>query len=83
MQVLLFMIAAILSATSALAQAEYETTRIADGVYQFRYQGHNGFFVVDCRWRRCDRPNLDDGSSTLRGGNQACGSWSALERHRI
>ena len=28
------------------AQAGYETTRIADGVYQFRWQAHNGFFVV-------------------------------------
>ena len=28
------------------AQADYETTRIAEGVYQFRWQGHNGFFVV-------------------------------------
>ncbi len=25
---------------------DYETTRIADGVYQYRWQGHNGFFVV-------------------------------------
>lgn len=30
-----------------VAQApEFETTRIADGVYQFRFRGHNGFFVV-------------------------------------
>ena len=28
------------------AQASYETTRIAEGVYQFRWQAHNGFFVV-------------------------------------
>ncbi len=28
------------------AQAGYETTRIADGVYQFRWQAHNGFFVA-------------------------------------
>ena len=28
------------------AQAGYETTRIAEGVYQFRWQAHNGFFVV-------------------------------------
>ena len=28
------------------AQAGYETTRIAEGVYQFRWQNHNGFFVV-------------------------------------
>ncbi len=25
---------------------EYEATRIAEGVYQFRYRSHNGFFVV-------------------------------------
>lgn len=34
---------------SARAQGQaprFETTRIADGVYQFRWQGHNGFFVV-------------------------------------
>ena len=28
------------------AQGGYETTRIAEGVYQFRWQAHNGFFVV-------------------------------------
>ena len=28
------------------AQANYETTRIAEGVYQFRWQTHNAFFVV-------------------------------------
>ena len=28
------------------AQAGYETTRIAEGVYQFRWQAHNAFFVV-------------------------------------
>ena len=28
------------------AQAGYETTRIAEGVYQFLWQAHNGFFVV-------------------------------------
>lgn len=32
---------------SAAAQAnEYETTRIADGVYMFRYRSHNSMFVV-------------------------------------
>ena len=31
--------------TPVIAQ-DFETTRIADGVYQFRYQGHNGFLVV-------------------------------------
>ena len=25
---------------------DYETTHVADGVYQYRWQGHNGFFVV-------------------------------------
>ena len=34
------------STTAAGAQENYETTRIADGVYQFRWVGHNGFFVV-------------------------------------
>ena len=46
MRVLFFIAVTVLSATSVLAQGEYDTTRIADGVYQFRYQGHNGFFVV-------------------------------------
>ena len=49
-----FPVAILLSAAVALlgpviaeAQAtDYETTRIADGVYQFRWVGHNGFFVV-------------------------------------
>lgn len=37
----------LLCTASLVAQAaDYETTRIADGVYQFRWQGHNGFFVV-------------------------------------
>ncbi len=31
---------------AAAQQAPFETTRIADGVYQFRWQSHNGFFVV-------------------------------------
>jgi glyoxylase-like metal-dependent hydrolase (beta-lactamase superfamily II) len=26
--------------------AQYETTRIADGVYRFRWQSHNGLFIV-------------------------------------
>lgn len=34
-------------AVAAPAQApEFETTRLADGVYQFRFRSHNGFFVV-------------------------------------
>lgn len=32
-------------ASPAVGQ-DYETTEIADGVYQFRWQGHNGMFVV-------------------------------------
>ena len=37
----------VLAATDAGAQtADFETTRIADGVFQYRWQGHNGFFVV-------------------------------------
>ncbi len=40
-------VALCLSGGQALdAQASYETTRIAEGVYQFRWQAHNGFFVV-------------------------------------
>lgn len=36
-----------LGAPALMAQAaDYETTRIAEGVYQFRWQSHNGFFVV-------------------------------------
>ena len=38
--------ALVLPPTAARAQTDYETTRIADGVYQFRWVGHNGFFVV-------------------------------------
>lgn len=30
---------------SLLGQDDYETTRIAEGVYQFRWRTHNGFFV--------------------------------------
>ncbi len=36
-----------LVAQLCFAQApEFETTRVGDGVYQFRFQSHNGFFVV-------------------------------------
>ncbi len=38
--------ALVLAPTVARAQTDYETTRIADGVYQFRWMGHNGFFIV-------------------------------------
>ena len=40
---------ALLMTVSAAAQAQqpdYETTRVAEGVYKFRWQRHNGFFVV-------------------------------------
>ena len=43
----LAILAAILGSGPARAQpAEHETTRIADGVYQFRYRSHNTLFVV-------------------------------------
>lgn len=39
--------AALLTAAPLTAQQQpFETTRIAEGVYQFRWHGHNGFFVV-------------------------------------
>ena len=34
------------ASTVVQGQADYETTRIAAGVYQFRWVGHNGLFVV-------------------------------------
>ena len=34
------------AAPLAAQQRQFETTPIADGVYQFRWQGHNAFFVV-------------------------------------
>ena len=44
---ILMAVALCLSGGQAVgAQTAYETTRIADGVYQFRWQAHNGFFVV-------------------------------------
>ena len=40
-------LAASLTATPLVAQQPpFETTKIADGVHQFRWQGHNAFFVV-------------------------------------
>ncbi len=36
----------LLPQTSVAQVPEFETSRIADGVYQFRYRGHNGLFVV-------------------------------------
>jgi glyoxylase-like metal-dependent hydrolase (beta-lactamase superfamily II) len=35
-----------LVASPAASQAPFETTEIADGVYQFRWQNHNAMFVV-------------------------------------
>ncbi len=43
----LAILALVLLPISTVAQApEYETSRIADGVYQFRWRAHNGFFVI-------------------------------------
>lgn len=39
-------IAATLAAAPLCGQDDYETTQIADGVYQFRWIGHNGMFVT-------------------------------------
>lgn len=39
------LLACLTLAVSASGQ-DFETTEIADGVYQFRWVGHNGFFVV-------------------------------------
>lgn len=45
--VLLSTAVVVLGPDMAEAQtSDYETTRIADGVFQFRWQAHNGFFVV-------------------------------------
>jgi cyclase len=38
--------ASLASAPLAAQQPRFETTQIADGVHQFRWQGHNAFFVV-------------------------------------
>jgi glyoxylase-like metal-dependent hydrolase (beta-lactamase superfamily II) len=39
-------IALLVAAPLAAQQPRFETTAITDGVYQFRWQGHNAFFVV-------------------------------------
>ena len=39
-------LATMLAASSLPAQQQFETTRIAEGVYQFRWQVHNSFAVV-------------------------------------
>lgn len=45
MRTLLLISVLTMIAVPVMAQ-DFETTPIADGVYQFRYQAHNGFFVV-------------------------------------
>ena len=37
---------ALVIPSTSRAQSDYETTEIADGVYQFRWQGHNGMFLT-------------------------------------
>lgn len=45
--IVLSLAALTFTAPAGIAQeAQYETTEITDGVYRFRFQGHNGFFVV-------------------------------------
>lgn len=44
--VLAIVIASALTSAPLSAQDDYETTRIASGVYQFRWVGHNGMFVT-------------------------------------
>ena len=39
-------IASALTSAALSAQDDYETTRVASGVYQFRWIGHNGMFVT-------------------------------------
>lgn len=42
---LMVLLAGVLSPAASTAQ-DFETTRIANGVYQFRWQSHNGMFVT-------------------------------------
>ena len=44
--VMLGLLIAIGPSVAEAQTADYETTRIAEGVYQYRWQAHNGFFVV-------------------------------------
>ena len=44
--VLAVAITTALASAALSAQDNYETTRIASGVYQFRWIGHNGMFVT-------------------------------------
>lgn len=39
-------IAGMPGAAAAVRQTDFETTEIADGIFQFRWQSHNGLFVV-------------------------------------
>lgn len=43
---LILVTGALVITAPAMSVQDYETTRIADGVYQFRYRAHHGFFVV-------------------------------------
>ena len=45
-RILVAIAASLAAAPLAAQQPPFETTTIADGVYQFRWQGHNAFFVV-------------------------------------
>ena len=40
------LLALVTHAVPVEAQAAFETTQVAEGVYQFRWQGHNGLFVT-------------------------------------
>lgn len=40
------LVLALASTPLVAQQTPYETTRVADGVYRFRWQSHNGLFVV-------------------------------------
>lgn len=42
----LAMVSGVVVAPLPAQAPPFETTRVADGVYQFRWQGHNGMFVV-------------------------------------
>ncbi len=48
MRVIRYVIVALvaLTATASAQSQQFETTQIADGVYQFRWQAHNSLFVV-------------------------------------
>lgn len=46
LRALAILLASFMPGLVAAQPPEYETTKIADGVYQFRYRAHNAFFVV-------------------------------------